>query len=196
MRVRGDAPAHGVRGLDDRRELSVAELLAHAGGHSDWLRTTAHHWLECSRDSHPEYDRARAIALLGFSGDPKDVDFLTHWQATHPDSWVRDVAQIALQNHRRNTWARRWFDRFLKREDKAQAWAAFRLFLRCTDRRVWFWLPETLLTEAPLWKQDALVANINVIKKAIERNEKSWRDRFLGRKVKPRELWPWMRDYI
>lgn len=177
--------------------LLEVSLLAHAGGHLDWLSTTAHHWLECSRDSHPEYDRARAIALLGFSSDQQqDVDFLTHWQATHPDSWVRDVAQIALQNHRRNTWARRWFDRFLEREDKAQAWAAFRLFLRCTDRRVWFWLPETLLTEAALWKQDALAANMNVIEKAIERNEKGWRDQFLGQKVKPRELWPWMGDYI
>ena len=174
--------------------LEVA-LLANAGGHGEWLRKTANHWVAFSRASHPDYDLARAVALLGFSCETQDGELLAQWQATHPDSWVRDVAQTALQNYRRNTWARRWFDRFLEREDRVHAWAAFRLFLRCADRRAWFWIPDTRLTEAPLWKQDALAANLDVIEKAINKNEKAWKEQFLGQKVKPREMWPWMGDY-
>jgi len=171
--------------------LFESALLCQLGGREDWMRHLANEWLLTDHD----YDRSRGIALLGFSNAEADGTLLTNWIATHSDCWVRDVAETALQNHRRNVWARCWFDRFLSRDDRTESWAAFRLFLRCVDRRFWLWIDSTGLTEVEPWKRDAAAMNIGTIESACEKNEKDWKDNFLGQKVKPKEMWPWMEEY-
>ena len=172
-------------------ELFESALLCQFGGREDWMRQLVNVWLQTDND----YDRARGLALLGFSNVETVGATLTNWIATHADSWVRDVAENALQNHRQNVWSRCWFDRFLSRSDPTEAWAAFRLFLRCVDRRFWLWVDSAGLSEAELWKRDAMAMNVGAIESACKENEKDRKDNFLGQKVKPKELWPWMEEY-
>ena len=172
-------------------DLFDIALLCQQGDRQDWMRQLVTAWQQSDND----YDRARGLALLGFSNDEADAATLTDWIASHTDCWLRDLADIALQNHRCNVWARCWFDRFLSRSDRTEAWAAFRLFLRCVDRRFWLWLRSTVLADAEPWKRDALTLNIGAIYSACAENEKGWKDNFLGQKVKPKELWPWMGEY-
>lgn len=172
-------------------DLFESALLCQLGGRNDWMRHLADEWLMTDHD----YDRSRGIALLGFSNAEADGALLNNWIATHSDCWVRDVAEMALRNHRRNVWARCWFDRFLSRDDRIESWAAFRLFLHCVDRRFWLWIDNTGLTEVEPWKRDAAAMSIGTIESACEKNEKDWKDNFLGQKVKPKEMWPWMGEY-
>lgn len=172
-------------------DLFESALLCQQGGKADWMRQLVNTLLKSEHD----YDRARGIALLGFSDADADGTTLANWIANNPDCWVRDVAELAQQNHRRNTWARCWFYRFLSLDDRTSAWAAFRLFLRCVDRRFWLWVDHSGLADAESWKRDAVVMNMGTIKSACKENEKAWKDCFLGQKTKPNELWPWMRNY-
>jgi hypothetical protein len=172
-------------------DLFESAMLCQLGGKEDWMRQLVNGWLLTDVD----YDHARGLALLGFSNSEADGTTLANWIANHADCWLRDVAEIAQQNHRRNVWARCWFDRFLSRNDRTEAWAAFRLFLRCVDRRFWLWFRGTELPGVEPWKRDAVAMSLGTIESACKENEKEWKDHFLGQKVKPKELWPWMVEY-
>lgn len=172
-------------------DLFESALLCQYSDRQDWIRQLSIKWQQSDYD----YDRARGLTLLGFSNDEVDVATLSDWIDSHTDCWLRDVAKIGLQNHRRNVWARCWFDRFLSRSDRTEAWAAFRLFLRCVDRRFWLWFRITALADIDAWKRDAMTMNLGTIESACAENEKGLKDNFLGQKVKPKELWPWMSEY-
>lgn len=181
---------HVDDGITDM-DLFESAMLCQLGGRADWMRQVVGDWLQSDLD----YDRARGLALLGFSNAEVDGAMLANWIAAHADCWARDVAKAALENHRRNVWARCWFDRFLTRSEHAEAWAAFRLFLRCADRRFWLWIDDTKLAETEPWKRDAVAMNMGTIESACKENEKDWKDNFLGQKVIEKELWPWMGAY-
>lgn len=166
-------------------------LLAQLGGQESWLieeidRRLASPW---------NFDQARGLTLLGFARSTEAEVRIARFTETQPDSWLQKVAESALRLHRRVTWARHWFTCFVEEPDRVSAWAAFRLFLACVDRRYLVWLPESRLKEVEAWKADAVAANRATIRKAAEKNEKDWKDRFLSHKTKPRQIWPWMGDY-
>ncbi len=167
-------------------------LLAQKGGRSAWLRELIEHWLA----SDWEFNQARALTLLGFSVHKEDATRLQQWIAGHGDCWLRDVAAEAAKRAQRHDWARTWFQRFLAREDRVESWAAFRLFLRCADRRVWLWLNDSGLQDATRWKQEALHFNLGTVMSACAEGEKGWQDSFINHKVKPDEYWPWMEKYL
>lgn len=166
-------------------------LLSAIGKAEDWLNQK----IAILRNSNSDYDRARAWMLEGYSLSLEAHERLQGFVASNEDSWVRDIAEIALRNQKRNTYARHWFERFLAENDRVKAWAAFRLFLRCVDRRFWLWLPNMPLNDAEPWKRDALKANRTKICMMTEKNEKEWQDTLVGHKIKQNELWPWMKSY-
>lgn len=180
-----------IDGGNSDMNLFESALLCQLGDKTDWMRQWANERLTSGDD----YNRARGITLLGFSDAEKDGEALTDWITSTPDCWVRDVAELAQQKHQRNTWARCWFKRFLTHGDRLQAWAAFRLFLRCVDRRFWLWVKNSGLADAEAWKRDAVTMNLGAIESACKNNEKAWNDKFLGHSIKPNELWPWMKNY-
>ncbi len=182
--------AHMDAGTSDL-DLFERAMLCQRGGRLEWMRQLIGQW----QSSDLEYDHARALALLGFSCAPEDGAALVRWIDSHADCWLRGVAQTALQNQQKCAWARCWFGRFLERENRTEAWAAFRLFLRCVDRRFWFWFNRSALDAAQPWKRDAFSMNLGALEDACKENEKEWQANFLGQKVKPRELWPWMDAY-
>lgn len=166
-------------------------FMCERGGRGDWLREIAEQGL-VSEDS---YIRARALTLLGFSMRSADGERLSEWMASHGDSWHRDLADAVRKRYQRHGWSIVWFERFIDKNDRSEAWAAFRVFLRCVDRRFWLWLRDKPSMIVEPWKQDALVMNYGTIEDACKTNEKDWRDELLGQKLKPNELWPWMADY-
>ena len=52
---------------------------------------------------------------------------------------LRTVAEKALDYYKENPWEKHWFKKFLNDEDDEVAWAGFKLFLKCVDRRYWLW---------------------------------------------------------
>lgn len=167
-------------------------LLCGLGGSENWLRGVLDVWLT----SDWEYRRARALALLGFSHREEDGERLARFVADQSESWLRQIAETAFERHRRNLWARQWFQRFIDEEDRIQSWAAFRQFLRCVDRRYLFWSLLDDLNQASPWKRDAYVINQDTIVNAAENNEKAWRKAFIRQQEKPGQIWPWMQQYL
>lgn len=182
-----------LQGCDSDQSLFEIVLLVQKSEKKEWLNEIIQKWIESEWD----FNKARGLRLLGFSDDQTDAEKLQFWIEMHSSSWLMDVAKSALRCHNRNLWARSWFERFMAQEDRVLAWAAFRLFLRCVDRRFWKWGQDMLTSkELPQWKKDAYIANIGTIKDAVKENEKKLKETFIGHDVKNNQLWPWMQNYI
>lgn len=150
--------------------------------------------------SQQPFDRARGLTLLGFMDVPAAGERLNEWIDTHRQSWIRSGAEVALRAHQRNQWARHWFKIFLTHEEDLRAWAAFRLFLRCVDRRCWLWGPEMAENGAATSVRiDHYRANREQIRKAAVKNEKDvlkLEKQFVGNTIRENQVWPWMSRYL
>ena len=90
-----------------------------------------------------------------------------------------------------------WYRKFFSDNDDIQAWAAFRLFLKCVDSRFWHWQLEIECalsnnSEQYQYRKTFQVNNLDTIKNRIQENEKSLREKLLRHKVMEHEAWPWM----
>ena len=134
-----------------------------------------------------------AITLLGLLDTDASLVQLQQLHALSPDSWVRKNIETALNRWQRNAWAKYWFQRFMTVSDTVQAWAAFRLFLRCVDRRFWQW--QAAMSERYPFgdtRQRFFDMNHDVIKNKMKENEKKLNEQFLGQKIADKRLWPWL----
>lgn len=107
---------------------------------------------------------------------------------------MRNLVDTSLQRSERNAWAKHWFRRFLAPPNDIEAWAAFRLFLRCVDQRFWLWY-EAMVNEkeaVPSARRSFIDDNVDRIKQRARKNQRKIEKQFLGHEVKHRELWPWM----
>lgn len=141
------------------------------------------------------FEQARAIILIGFFEDKNGESTLLK-DCGMPQSWIRTVAEKALDYYKKNAWAKYWFKRFLNDEDNEVAWACFKLFLKCVDRRYWMW-KENFLNNShnDYMKQKRLkflFLNKEEIEKSIRENEKKRNETFLGEKILKNQTWPWM----
>lgn len=182
--------------LDDCDTSSLLFAVVFAAqwcGRHDFLTAAVQKWLESTRP----YDQARACATLGFLDNKQAEQQLETFIKASGDCWASDVACLALKYHDRNQWARHWFERFLTHPEDLHAWAAFRLFLRCADRRFWLWKDEMLRSQQGLKQRvQFLRTSWGIIKKRILINEKKimkLEERFLGSEVLGGQVWPWMK---
>jgi len=91
--------------------------------------------------------------------------------------------------------AHAWFAQFLARRDPVEAWAAFRLFLRCVDRRFYHWgdaMRNATLDLPLLWHQQVNI-NDQDIRRAAEKNEGKLSESLFGLRISKNELAPWYR---
>lgn len=178
---------------DSDKELSELAYLAQFCGKSAWLDSKIQAWLT----SEHNYDKARALRLMGFLIDSEHTRQLELWLGTVGHSWLNNLAKVSLRSSNHNSWARIWIERFIAEEDRAKSWTAFRLFLRCVDKRFWIWKNDRINVDSlPLWKRDAFLMNIGTIIDAIKENEKKLKDTFIWHEVKENQLWPWMKKYM
>jgi len=88
--------------------------------------------------------------------------------------------------------SKHWFSRFLTVENEIQSWAAFRLFLKCADRRFWIWQKEFPKDISSGKRWEFFGDNLEHVSREIEKNEKSLPENFLGQKVLANQVWPWI----
>jgi len=169
-------------------------LLAQHGKQYDWLKQTIDDYLQ----SKLPFEKALGIRLLGFM-DIQEwvVEQLSKWM-NKANCWQRDIAESAQKHYQMNQWARHWFEQFITRDDDVDAWAAFRLFLHCADRRAWLWIAnfDQQLRTRPQ-RLEYYRACQAMIPKAMEKNEKErkLKELLIGSEVFENQLYPWMNNY-
>ncbi|MGD2086407.1 MAG: hypothetical protein PVH61_09520 [Candidatus Aminicenantes bacterium] len=155
-------------------------------------------WLCCKIDRYLESDllfnQARGINMLGFLDLKNANDKLTALLRETPECWLRPVIETAIKRWNNNQWARTWFQRFLEYEDVVKAWAAFKLFLKCADRRFWIWVDDLMekFGSTPFFEKRKIFFELNreTTRKSLEKNEEKLKKEFLGSEIKD-DIWPW-----
>lgn len=141
--------------------------------------------------------RAVGLTLAGFAVHGSQPAALLDSVHFHPEGWLHEVQRLARRHLERDRWAQEWFRRFVARHDTDEAFAAFRLFLRCVDRRYWVWKDEVLKgTRLSQERQRYLAVNHDRINKAIKENEKELEKRFVGHPIAKDEVYPWLERYL
>ncbi|HXH09447.1 MAG TPA: hypothetical protein VNP04_06770, partial [Alphaproteobacteria bacterium] len=171
----------------DELLLQIA-LAAQANRATDWLTQVIQRDLAA-----PEVCRvARALTLIGFLDEGALLDECRH-ALDGRTGFLGDVAHAARGRLERNRQARAWFDQFRKRRNPVEAWAAFRLFLRCVDRRFYLW-SDVLCQSTPdlpgLWQQQ-MSMNADDIYRSTEKNEGELAKSLFGQRISRNELAPW-----
>ncbi len=143
---------------------------------------------------------ARGLTLAGFAHDTERAIALLEDAAPRTDWWLDTVRKDSLATARRAHWAKHWFSEFLVRKDWAESWAAFRLFVKCADRRYYTWVDRLLAKHVFSWrdgtrKMKHLLANHQRIDKAIEEREKKMLlGHFCHSKVEE-SAFPWKKEW-
>lgn len=169
--------------------LELALMVRRASGDDSrrWARQVIADGL---RSSVP-FEQARALVWRGFLEDDPDAGWLAEPIPEQP-CWSKQVLATAQGRVAVERNARHWFRIFCNEPDLVRAWAAFRLFLHCTDRRCWLWLDdEAGQADLPKAKQRFLVWNRERISRRCGDNEKKWKESFLGCKVES-GVSPWL----
>ncbi len=177
-------------------ELFQVVFLAQKHGRHEWLDETITTYLK----SDFGLDTAKGLFMLGFMDDSSAGERLDTWIAEKQPSWLHSCAQQAKIIHEHNQWAHHWFKRFVNHRDTLQAWAAFRLFLRCVDRRFWLWGEKIIYSQdVPYERFEHYRACRNFIVKAIKKNEEKapfeLKKCLVGCRVREKQLWPWLEPY-
>lgn len=173
-------------------ELFDLAFVAQLACAQHWLEGQIGRWLASER----RFDRARGIVLLGLL-DAEDAGVrLMREQSAYAQSWLGSRVEAAARVARLNQWAKEWFQRFLSAPDDLGGWAAFRVFLRCVDRRFWLWGPALVQAQCLFNSRNLHYrANRRAIAAAARRNERGTlklHERLVGDKVLEGKAWPWM----
>lgn len=142
-------------------------------------------------------ERAVAIALAGFAVPGSQSAAILESIQLHPEGWLHKIREQARRHLYRNRWAQRWFRRFAASPNTEESFAAFRLFLRCVDRRYWIWKDDVLegVRLSPKRRQYWAI-NRDRINRAITENEKDREKHFLGREIPEGKVHPWLSSYL
>lgn len=141
--------------------------------------------------------KAAALALAGFAVHGMRAATLLESVEVHPEGWLHEIRKWARQHLERDRWGQEWFRRFVESPSTEESFAAFRLFLRCVDRRYWIWGNDILKrTRLKSGRRIYLAANRDRIEKAIKENEKELEKRFLGREIPEGKVHPWLERYL
>ena len=162
---------------------------AHLYNRENWLR----HAIEQLVTSNFLWKKAKGLALAALSDMKTDPWNEVCQKVNEAESWIDDVKSKMEAYHLRNRWARTWYYEWLTRPETDTAWSAFRLFLKCVDKRFWIWKVSTELEAeklAPLGdtRRRFFGASADEIRKAITENQKELNDTFLGIKFSKGEL--------
>ncbi len=171
----------------DALDLAIVNQIV---GNMEWFRSKTEDFIA----SESLMEKARGINMLGFLDSEEVLLQLEEIEKNLPDCWMHPVIQTARVRCKRNLWAKEWFKRFLESEDDVMAWAAFKLFQKCVDRRYWAW-KDTLIEKSkhlPYWKNrmNHLILNRGNLKRSTEKIDKDLKETFLDIKIRT-DIWPW-----
>ena len=174
-------------------ELMKIVICAYQKNSQEWIES----YTEEKLVSSAPLDFCYGVTVLGFLQSDSAYQKLNQLLEEQPDTWRKTLVKISLDRWQRNSWAKYWFNQFLEETDKILAWRSFRLFVKCADRRFYFWkqsvIDEHLSSEDIDLKLDFLRDNTDTLKNAMRKNnEKELRENFLGYKILSGQAWPWM----
>ncbi len=176
------------------QDLLELIIVAQAGNGLNWLESKVKQDLE----SNVIYNQARAMILRGLLAVKETDNWLKCQAKSRAKTWLNRVAAKAYLYWQTDNWAKHWFERFLSIESDVHAWAAFRLLLKCADRRFWIW-QERILSDILCSDINRrlifLKNNISTLHNSIKQNEKALAENFLGTKVLDNQVWPWIADF-
>jgi len=174
------------------QELMKIAMLAQHGAAGDWLWSYINERLHASAP----LDRARSTVLLGFFDSQEAFILLQELMQNGLGSCPGKLIEEAKLRWNNNKWAQYWFNRFLTVIDDVDAWASYRLLLRCVDSRFYFWhkriveMTDKIGTDSR--RKTFLHYNLENIRIAVRNNEKDMAERFLGQIIMRQQVWPWM----
>lgn len=178
------------RCFSDSSLLQLA-CMAAAYGHEEWLRNQVQRLVR----SDSLADRAKGIALSCLSVvDDAVIDSLIE-EGDINGTWVEHLVPKIRAYFDRKEWARYWYRRFLEADCQEESWCAFRLFLKCVDRRWRIWVED--LEQEFLSRADASEWRVRFrrtlgdrIRQAVDANEKALKDVYLTIKFEQGQLIP------
>ena len=179
-------------GCKTDQELLELVIIAQSRDGLKWLEAT----VEKDMKSTILFKRARAMVINGLLANSDKENWMVEQTRSRAYNWIKSVAEKALKYWQADTWAKHWFEQFLCERDDVHAWAAFRLLLKCADRRFWIWQDE-LRANTPCCGDSQrrfafLDNNTNTLHNCIKQNEKIMAEHFLATKVLDDQAWPWM----
>ena len=178
------------------QDLLELVIVAQAGNGLNWLESKMKQDLE----SAVMYNQARAMILRSLLAAKETGEWLERQAKPQAKTWLDRVAVTSYLYWRTDNWAKHWFRRFLSIESDIHAWAAFRLLLKCVDRRFWIWKDELMSNIRR--RNDVnhrlvfLKNNMSTLRNSIKQNERAIAENFLATKVLDNQTWPWMRVEI
>jgi hypothetical protein len=193
-------------GLDDLRiarlrsctsDIALLDLATSAllEGRGDWIAE------QCRRmAAEPRaWRRAQGLALLAFA-DVTTEEWDDAYSASRLEGTFLTWSHGNLRSHvERNAWAKHWYGEFFGRVDADLSWAAFRLFLRCVDKRFFAWVrmvedraqpAATVAEERRRFVRTAMPS----IGRAMKENQKDLERRFLSIRFEEGGIAPWIDD--
>jgi hypothetical protein len=176
--------------FSDKSLLEIVLVAQHLGAEDNLIRA-----IECDATSGMLVLEARALTLVGWL-DQSPALYRLQPLLDNRRGYLDEVAQTARERLHRNRLAKAWFNEFLCRREEETAWAAFRMALRCVDRRFYLW--SSHMTDAvgdlpERWRLSLAVAESDVAN-AIDRNERGLEDLLFGTRIgSSKILAPWGR---
>ena len=177
--------SHTDRALFD---LSIA---ASYNNNGEWLHTI----IREDRASPYAWRQIRATILEGFCTN-NTLPIAMAW----PDGKIKTErarnAQMSARSGWREACARHWWKVYLEARDPAEAYAAWVLFLRSADRRIWVWMQREV--DAVCGSDDLFHRKISHVclnrermKRALKKQEEKSDRNFLYRRI-VRDIGPWV----
>lgn len=136
--------------------------------------------------------RAKGLMLACLSDLDIDFEKLISESAVS-GTWVESTFDSLRGLYSRNRWARYWYERFLTVDDEDDAYSAYVVFLKSTDRRCLLWMDS--LDEGSQIKNKRIkfrATNYQQIERAINKNEKDHIDHFMTLKFQKGQLLPFI----
>ena len=179
---------------DTDQGLFNLAIAAAQNGKIDWLNTI----IREDQASQYAWRRKRAMVLEGFCAN-NTLPIREAWpdgQLKTNHSWL---GWMSARLRCIDACARHWWKKYLKAPNPIEAYAAWVLFLRSSDRRIWVWIQEDqekIDTPARLndfvdLKRTHVQLNQNSLNHALKKREEKFDQNFLHRKIE-RSIGPWI----
>ena len=166
-------------------------IASRSSGRIDWLKRR----VDIDSSSSCPAHRRRAVFLGPLLTLP-DIAAEADWSSGQAAGGFDSIHNNAWILGQREAFARHWLQEFTEAETPEYAHAHWCLFKACADRRAWIWMLDVLKTHKArnerfnLVKQRFINQEKHSLRRAMEKNEKSWSGEFAGRKY-TKMLWPW-----
>lgn len=141
------------------------------------------------------YRQARGWQLLGYSDS--DKLFCGLWEELDGyrplQGWLRDVANRAEKEFKRNKWAQHWYKLHIKSTDAVTAYTAFQLMARCIDDRSRLWMQKEPIHTGPLKNiiQSHWELNYETLNNGIKDRKKNEKEQLFGLTTTRHTQAPW-----